>query len=166
METYMITGNGKSAFTAMMADSFSEYAQKHPRQTAFIIEKMLHQADEDSEASGLYGLQKTVRLLLVLPEAAASDIIRSIGCLTDPEREPLTEHFIFEMARVDSFEPHLFAEAVCEFAKLEALEPHGGIDRARILTEPVFTAEKLIRMINHLTESLKNMDEDIAEDLQ
>jgi flagellar motor switch protein FliG len=150
----------------MLADSFSEYAQKYPKLTASIIEKMLHATETDSPNPELNGLEKAVSLLLVLPESAASDVIRDIRCLTDPEREPLTEHFIFEMARVDSFDPHLFSEAVCEFAGLEAMEPHGGIDRARILTEPVFTDEKLIRMINHLTEMLKSQDEDVAEGLQ
>jgi len=153
--------NQKSALSQMLIDAFSSYAEKNTALTAMILEKMLFpesddaQETDDKESDGFSDrLKKVVHLIMVLPEKTASEIMGSFRCLSDEEDLDFFDMFIFEMARIDNFNPCLFSDALGGFSSLESAEPFGGIDRTRIIGENAFGTKRMIDCINRLTENL------------
>lgn len=157
---------GKSALCAAATDAFISYAGSRPAQTASIIERIIKSSSGEEEEIDVFGIRMAAVLLLSLPDDLASEVVARSRLLTDEGREPVIERLIFEMARLEAYDPFLFADALCEFMKREAAEPLGGIDRARAILEKVYPTERLVGMINHLTEMLIEQNSEVPGDVQ
>ncbi|MGL4368888.1 MAG: hypothetical protein ACRCUT_04345 [Spirochaetota bacterium] len=163
--------NQKAAFVHMLAESFAVYAEKYPYQCAMILEKMLfpESGDYPEEPDAVpERINKVVSLLLVLPEKTAGEILGEFRCMSNEENENVDDsfldQFIFEMARIEGFDPYLFSDALSEFAFMETAEPFGGIDRTRIIGEEAFGTKRMIDCINRLTDMLTASGSEPEED--
>jgi hypothetical protein len=104
-------------------------------------------------------LRWAVSLLLLLPEAVASEVMTDIRCLDNEEsNHEFIKQFIFEIAISESFSPSTVLDALYEFARLELSNPFGGIDRARIIGEAVYGTEHMIKVVNELTEMIDDTE--------
>lgn len=154
--------NNSSVFAQMLSNSFYEYAAKHPAQTGYIINSLLLPDNENfaaDEEEYTERLRWAVSLLLLLPEAVASEVMTDIRCLDNEEsNHEFIKQFIFEIAISESFSPSTVLDALYEFARLELSNPFGGIDRARIIGEAVYGTEHMIKIVNELTEMIDDTE--------
>ena len=150
--------NNHSVFVRMLSNSFSEYAEKYPIQTAYFINSLLLPDDENfavEEDEYMERLRWAVSLLLLLPESVAAAVMSDIRCLSNNEdNQQFIKQFIYEMAISESFSPSTVLDALYEFARLDSSKPFGGIDRARIIGEAVYGSETMVRVVNELTAML------------
>ena len=158
--------NGHTPLSNLLSDAFGTYAKKRPAQTAAVIERMIKGDVDETDEVDMVSMRRAASLLLSLPDSLAADIVSRTGILTEDGREPVIELLIYEMTRAKESEGTIFTEALSEFMKHEALEPVGGIDRARAILERVYPAERLVGMINHLTDQLIEQNREIPEDVQ
>jgi hypothetical protein len=150
--------NNQLTFIRSLSDSFADYACKYPTRTAFIINTlMLPCNDEITEDTIEYDRRFgwAVSLVLLLPETVAQSVVSEIRCLSDTsDNRDLIKRFVFEIARMETFDQMKILNALYEFARLESAEPYGGIDNARIIGEIVYGSETMVNVINELTDML------------
>ena len=162
----MEENNNGHTLSNLLSDAFCIYAKKRPAQTAAVIESMIKGDSDETEEIDMVSMRRAASLLLSMPDALAADIVSRVRILTEDGREPIIELLIYEMARAERFDEAVFADALSEFTKREAHEPFGGIDRARAILERVYPAERLVGMINDLTDQLIEQNKEIPEDVQ
>jgi hypothetical protein len=153
--------NKHGVFIQMLSNSFSEYAEKYPVQTAYFINLLLLPNDGNlaaEEEEYMERLKWAVSLVLLLPESVASEVMSDIRCLSnDEENKEFIKQFIYEMALSESFSPSTVLDALYQFARLDSSKPFGGIDRARIIGEAVYGAKYMVRVVNELTDMLTDV---------